>query len=338
MIKLLKIIPLVLAVCLLSGCAVTEEGVTPPVSSDFVSSESASSEPVSSEPVSSEPQTAPESVQFGDLLASMPEFGEEVRFYGYLDDTKYEDAADRLEGILDGYKHNISFVAYSLDGTRALGYNTRAEIFCACTVKAPYTLYCCLQMDKGVGSLDTEMIYEKKHYEPGTGDMQYSSFGTSFPLKTALDKSMRISDNVGYLMAVDYFGRDGYNEWISSLGCPSLKIKPTVWSLRAKSRELAVAWREIYKYFESDASHAEFLYNSCTNTAGNYGTAALDVDYSHKQGHNRSGDWLSYSDAGIVWKEGSPYIYAILTDAPGPSNYDAGVFADIMKIVHNELL
>ena len=331
MMKILKILPLLLALCLLFGCAATPKVNN---SSDPVSSEATSSAVVSSEPEPSEPQ-----VDYGDLLAGMPEFGKELLAYGELGSDEYGEALSRLSDLLSNYKREISVVAYSLDGSKALGYNTKATLFCACTVKAPYTLYCCKQMDVGVGSLDTEMVYEKKHYEPGTGDMQYSSFGTSFPLRTALDKSMRISDNVGYLMSVDYFGRDGYNEWIESLGCPSLKIKPTVWSLRAKALELAVAWREIHSYFESDAAHAQFLYNSCTNTAGNYGTAALDgVSYSHKQGHNRSGDWHAYSDAGIVWKEGAPYIYVILTDAPGPSDYDAGVFVDIMKIIHNELL
>ena len=167
--------------------------------------------------------------------------------------------------------------------------------------------------------------------------MQYSPFGTVFDMKTMLHKSMSISDNVGYLMSVDYFGRDGYNEWIKSRACPSLMIKPTVWSLRAKAQELALAWRDIYGYFREGGEYAEFLYNSCTGTAGNYSTENLGAEYSHKQGHNRSGDWTSYTDAGIVWKEGAPYILVILTDAPGPSVYDAKAFGEIANIIHNEL-
>ncbi len=273
----------------------------------------------------------------GDLLAAMTEHGKTIVSYGELKNESYSDALSRLESVLDAYTRNISLTAYSLDGKRAVTYNTEKEIFCACAVKAPYTLYACLQMEKGAATLDTKMTYEQKHYEPGTGDMQYSPFGTVFDMRTMLHKSMSISDNVGYMMAVDYFGRDGYNQWISSLSCPSLQIKPTVWSLRAKSHELARAWREIYNYFAKGGEYAEFLYDSCTGTAANYSTQSLDVEYSHKQGHNRSGDWKSYTDAGIVWKEGAPYILVILTDAPGPSDYDAGVFADIAKIVHEEL-
>ena len=280
----------------------------------------------------------PEQSRYDDLLSLMTDCGKSVAAYGDLERSEYSSALSELETVLDGYNKNISVVAYSLDNNKALAYNTEIDLFCACTVKAAYSLYACKEMEKGNGSLDTTMVYEKKHYEPGTGDMQYSSFGTVFDMKTIIDKSMRISDNVGYLMSVDYFGREGYNKWISDLGCESLQIKPTVWSLHAKAKDLATVWREIYEYFGTDTQYSEFLYNSCTGTPNNYATASLSgVEYSHKQGNNRSGDWLAYSDAGIVWKDGSPYIIVILTDAPGPSSYDAGVFADIIDIVHNKL-
>lgn len=257
---------------------------------------------------------------------------------GVLKDDRYAPYISQLQNILDGYSHNIALAVYSLDGTKGLAYNTNTQIFGACTVKAAYTLYACEQMESGNGSLDTQITYKQEHYEPGTGDMQYSPFGTVFTMETALHKSMSISDNVGYLMAVDYFGRDGYNTWVSTLGCDSLAIKPTVWSLRTKANDLVKIWCHIYDYFETDTEYARFLKSSCTNTAGNYATAALsDVEYSHKQGHNSTGDWLSLSDAGIVWKGDTPYIIAILTDAPGPSGYDASVFAQIIDIVHNDL-
>ena len=264
--------------------------------------------------------------------------GKKIAVTGELQNYEYSQDLLKLEAILNSHKYNISLSVYAVDGSKGLEYNTESEIFGACTVKAAYTLYACRQMDKGNGSLQTQITYQEKHYEPGTGDMQYSPFGTVFSMKTALGKSMSISDNVGYLMSVDFFGRDGYNEWASTLGCDSLKIKPTVWSLRTKANDLVKVWCEIYNYFESDAPHSKFLYDSCTGTAGNYATASLDgVKYSHKQGHNSTGDWLSYSDAGIVWKGDSPYIIAILTDAPGPNNYSATEFAKIIDIVHNKL-
>ena len=264
--------------------------------------------------------------------------GKKIVVSGALQDNQYTEKTAELQQILNSHKYNISLSVYAVDGSKGLDYNTETGIFGACTVKAAYTLYACKQMESGNGNLQTQMTYEQKHYEPGTGDMQYSPFGTVFLMETALHKSMSISDNVGYLMSVDYFGRDGYNTYMRELGCDSLQIKPTVWSLRTKADDLVKIWCEIYNYFGTDTEYARFLKNSCTNTAGNYATESLQgVEYSHKQGHNSTGDWLSFSDAGIVWKGDTPYIIAIITDAPGPNSYSRGEFAKIIDIVHNNL-
>ncbi len=324
-----KILPLMMILCLLTGTVACKNEKSDAVNTNSVTD--TSSELVSTEqPIASTPQytTPPSDISTNKTVAVT----------GELSGENYSQKIDELQSVLNGYTRNVSLAVYSIDGSKGLYYNTDAEIFGACTVKAAYTLYACKQMESGNGSLQTEMVYEQKHYEPGTGDMQYSPFGSVFTMETALSKSMSISDNVGYLMAVDYFGRDGYNDFINDLGCPSLAIKPTVWSLYTKAVDLVKVWCEIYNYFETDSEYARFMYNSCTNTAGNYITASLqDVEYSHKQGHNSTGDWLSLSDAGIVWKSDNPYIIAILTDAAGPSAYDAEVFEKIINIVHNDL-
>ncbi len=314
----------------------SEESVST-IESEVISENPPSSEisEITETPESSE---ITEDIPKEDLLSFINDHGKDIFFYGDLSKSEYDTAIADLEKVLDGYDKNVSLVAYSLDGKKALSYNTEADIFPASMIKAAYALYCCKQMEKGNGSLKTEMVYEKKHYEIGTGDMQYSPIGTVFTMDTIISKTMSISDNVGYLMMVDYFGRDGYNQWISDLGAPSLQIKPTVWCLSASAKEWAVVWRELSRYFETDSEHAKFLYNCCTNTKGNFATACLEgASYSHKQGHQRSGDWHSYSDAGIRWKEDKSYIYVILTDAPGPSAKEEKFFADIMTIVDTQL-
>lgn len=275
--------------------------------------------------------------EFGDLLTQIGG-GKKVTALGELSDSRYADAVSRLEVVLKGYSREISLVAYSLDNRKAVSFNAEAELFPACTVKAAYSLYNCLEMDKGNGSLDTKMKYEQKHYEPGTGDMQYKPVGTVFDMKTIIHKSMSISDNVGYMMQVDYFGRDPYNKWVSELGCSSLQIKPTVWALRAKADEHAVIWREIYRYFISGKQHSEFLYNTCTGTDGNFASKAItDAQYSHKQGFNRDTKWNSMSDAGIVWKGDNPYIIVILTNSEGITSSAQKVMDEAVNIIHNEL-
>lgn len=339
-VKKLFVYLLVLAVILLCSCKTisdspsvnetssqesTVESITESETESVVES---NNESVVPPPEAQPPIKAPQNVQSG----------KQIVVNDALKSEQYAQNIESLQTILDNHKYNISLCVYSVDGSKSLSYNTDTGIFGACTVKAAYTLYACKQMENGNGNLNVPITYEQKHYEPGTGDMQYSPFGTVFTMETALNKSMSISDNVGYLMAVDYFGRDGYNAYMRELGCDSLQIKPTVWSLRTKADDLVKIWCEIYNYFGTDTEYARFLKTSCTNTAGNYATESLDgVEYSHKQGHNSTGDWLSFSDAGIVWKGDVAYIIAIITDAPGPNSYSKGEFAKIIDIVHNKL-
>lgn len=307
---------------------IEETSVMPESSLDFS---------IESSEESSETELPPEEPK-EDLLPLIANHGEDLVFYGDLTKVEYGEPLARLESILDGYNKNAALVVYGLEDYKAISYNTEEMIFPASMIKAAYALYCCKEMEKGNGSLDTQMVYEKKHYEIGTGDLQYSPIGSTFDMATIIEKTMSISDNVGYLMMVDYFGREGYNQWITDLGAPSLQIKPTVWCLSANAKEWAIVWKEIYNYFKTDSEYARFLYNCCTGTAGNFATAGLEgVTYSHKQGHQRSGDWHSYSDAGIIWKDGGDYIFAILTDAPGPSTYEADFFKEVMNVVDNEL-
>ncbi len=278
--------------------------------------------------------------EYGDLLLQIPS-GKKITALGDLTDEKYLNAISRLETLLSGYSREVALVAYSLDNRKAVSFNADAEIFPACTIKAFYSLYNCLEMDKGNGSLDTKMEYKYEHRDPdwGTGDMKFSDYGTIFDLKTIITKSMSISDNVGYNMQVAYFGREGYNKWVNGLGCPSLQIKPTVWALRTKADEHAVMWREIYRYLISEeATHAEFLYSTCTGTEQNFASKALsDITYSHKQGFNSGGGWHSMSDAGIVWKDGNPYIIVMLTNSQGITSAAQNVMDEAIKIIHNEL-
>ncbi len=339
-----KIIAIVCVLCVtmcLSACQSANNTDTNSVASKPVISDTQSK---AEQDVTVKPPTA-DSVQ-SNTSSKLPQAvvpqvqttGKKIVVSGTLQDKQYTEKIAELQQILNSHKYNISLSVYAVDGSKGLDYNTETGIFGACTVKAAYTLYACKQMEAGNGSLQTDLTYQEKHYEPGTGDMQYSPFGTVFSMETALHKSMSISDNVGYLMSVDYFGRDGYNLYVNELGCSSLAIKPTVWSLKTKANDLVKIWCEIYNYFGTDTEYAKFLKSSCTNTAGNYATEVLSgVDYSHKQGHNSTGDWLSFSDAGIVWKGDTPYIIAILTDAPGPNSYSKGEFAKIIDIVHNDL-
>ena len=245
-------------------------------------------------------------IKWEDIIAA----GRDIKVFGDID----EDLSE-IETALDGYGQKISVLAYSLDGKKAIAYNTNQKYFSACTIKAGYVLSCCKQIDQGTYNADDVMTYESKHYHTGSGKIKNQPYGTKYSIKTLLHEALYISDNVAYEMLVDYFGHEYYNKMIKKLGCTGLELKG-LWSHNVTVNDLGILWSEIATYLESDSTMSETLRKACTNSPYNYGSQfTTDVDYSHKSGDN-FGDYAAYNDAGIMWGE-TPYVYVVLTNSEG---------------------
>jgi beta-lactamase class A len=191
----------------------------------------------------------------------------------------------------------------------------------------------CKLIDQGVADENTMMTYEEKYYHRGSGRIRKNPYGAKYSLKTLVNLSLSISDNVAYKMLSAYFGRDEYNAYMDQLGCKSLKLNG-MWASKANVRDYIKVWNEMYDYLVSDAKMAPVLKAACTNTDFNYGTETLadGIDYSHKSGDN-FGSAAAYNDAGIVWHD-KAYIYAIFTNSEG-TNYDIETVNSIMEIVYD---
>ena len=223
----------------------------------------------------------------------------------------------KIESILDGYGQKISIMAYSVDGKKAIAYNTDQKYFSACTIKAAYVLSCCKQIDKGLCSPEEMMAYESHHYHKGSGKIKNQAYGTKYSIKTLLHEALFISDNVAYEMLVDRFGHEYYNQMVTDLGCTGLKLRG-LWSHDVTVKDMVLLWQEIASYIESNKPMSEVMRKACTNSPFNYGCQFMNnIDYSHKSGDN-FGDAPAYNDAGIIWAK-NPYIYVVLTNSEGGS-------------------
>ena len=263
-------------------------------------------------------------------ISEIEEIGKELKLYGDISDKDISE----LESILKGYGKNISLIAYSKDGSRALAYNTSQTYFSACTIKIGYMLSICKQIDAGVADESELLTYESKHYHKGSGQIKNSAYGTKYSIGTLIHESLNISDNVAYEMLIDRFGFTEYNKMITDLGCTSIQLNG-LWASRAKVKDFILVWDSAYDYFTSDAKMASHIKNACTNTPFNYGTETLQgIDYSHKSGDN-FGYSAAYHDAGIVWDE-NPYIFAVFTNSEGKAT-DIKTVDRAMEIV-NELM
>lgn len=253
-----------------------------------------------------------------------------------LNDEETADAIRRIEEMIAGYDKDISFFAYSLDGSRAISYNCEQDYFSACTIKAGYMLYCCLAIEQGLASRDEVMYYQEKYYHGGSGRIKNAEYGTPYTLGELIELSLSVSDNIAYKMLFAYFGNAGYNRMVEELGVERLKLNSySVWNYKTTARDLAIIWRELYFYFRTDTEMANLFYRSCTNTPFNYATKMLDETYSHKSGDKFAPNPV-YNDAAIVWKD-MPYVVATLNSSEG-EDVDEEVVGTIVKLINDVIM
>lgn len=258
------------------------------------------------------------------------EHGKSVNVYG--DISPEDERVAELNNLLSGYGKNISIAALRKDGSKGLSYNTEQTYFSACTIKIGYILSCCKQIDAGLFSKDTVLTYQERHYHRGSGQIRNSPYGSTYTVEYLITQCLSISDNVAYTMLAEHFGYDYYNNMVNELGCTSINLNG-LWGRNVKTTDYIIIWNEVYDYFNSGTEMAQLLKKSCTNTPFNYGTISIDADYSHKSGDN-FGQLATYSDAGIVWADNSPYIFAVFTNSEGTYT-DSSLVNSAMQIVYN---
>ena len=257
--------------------------------------------------------------------------------YGDIDPTDEETAEvlEQIRGMIRAYDKRVSFCAYALDGSRAITYNCEEQYFSACTIKTGFLLYCCLAIEQGLTSVDEVMYYQEKYYHGGSGKIKDSAYGTPYTLGYLIQQALTISDNVAYEMLSAYFGHTGYNQMIETLELDRLKLGSSIWSHRMTARDLAIIWRELYFYFQTDTKMANLYYNACTNTPFNYATVYLKEKYSHKSGDN-FGKNAVYNDGAIIWAD-RPYVIAILNNSEGEPQ-DEKLVGTIVKLINDSLM
>lgn len=257
--------------------------------------------------------------------------------YGGIDpeDEETAEVLEQMRAMIRGYDKRVSFCAYALDGSRAITYNCEEQYFSASTIKASFLLYCCLAIEQGLTSADEVMYYQEKYYHSGSGKIKDSAYGTPYTLKYLIRQALTISDNAAYEMLSAYFGHSGYNRMIGTLGLDRLKLSSSIWSNRMTARDLAIIWRELYFYFQTDTDMANLYYNACTNTPLNYATIYLKEKYSHKSGDN-FGTYAAYNDGAIVWAD-RPYVIAILTNSEGEAQ-DIRLVGNLVKLINDSLM
>ncbi|MZP31322.1 serine hydrolase [Heliobacterium undosum] len=88
----------------------------------------------------------------------------------------------------------------------------------ASTHKVPTVMYLYSLAAQGKVDLDAKLTYTSQYYRQGTGILQTKPYGGQYTLRELGRLSIVYSDNVAWVMLLDYLGRENVNNYMRSLG------------------------------------------------------------------------------------------------------------------------
>ncbi len=189
-----------------------------------------------------------------------------VNGQGYYLPSSLEYNLDYQLSCLGG---TCSFILLDLDSGIMISKNGNTYMGTASTVKMPYMLYCLKEMEDGYPSMDEDMTYTTQDAHGGSSIINTYPFGSKWTIKEIMQTIFDHSDNVGYFMLQRRFGIDGYNDYLSSIGCRT----SVSWSNRWGSIcacDSAKEWIQMYDYIYH-GRYADFIrYGFSHSCASNF--------------------------------------------------------------------
>ncbi len=253
-----------------------------------------------------------------------------------LKNTKYnvsENLQNDLNSTISNYPYDSSYLVVSLTDGMSFGYNIDTSYSSGSTIKAAYALYIYKLVADGKANLEDKIAYEAKFYNKGTGNIKNSAYGTEYTVKDLINQMIHESDNVAYLMLLNKYKWDGFNEMLDDLGTPESHLSNTSRWGKLSCRSSAIIWQEIYRFSKTDAEGQE-LYDLLLNAKYNYFKEILPDNVSaSKTGFTE----MVVHETGIVNIGQNPYIVIILSSTGGDMNraynHVKNVFAKISPIL-----
>lgn len=297
--------------------------------SDSESQTETETEPVTETDSDTETEHTPDTetdTSWIDGLPDMPEYDADTLGIkgGYTPDAALASALTDAIAVFD---RPISFFAVDLDSGTSLSYNALDKHNAASIIKAAYVYYVCRQIDAGNASLDEKLTYTAADTVYGDGVIGKAGLDKEYTLYQVIYYTVVSSDNEGYYMLLRRFGRTGYDEMITSLGCTTALVSGTRWP-DITALDMAKIWQEIYDY-KDETETGKMLYDLFSEVEYmNFIEIALDVPVANKAGWNSK----YFSDSGVVESEHSTYILVILSDG-SYFNSVKSQFYDVVRAV-----
>ena len=229
---------------------------------------------------------------------------------------------------------DVGYVLYDIDSGAAVAYNADQYFMPASSVKAPFMMYGLKRMDQGYSNLDTMLTYTAAQQHGGSGIIQNAAYGTQYSIRTLYQYIADYSDNVAYYMLQDHFGIDGYNNYISGLGCKtSLRKGVDRWGVVCAT-DAAREWNDIWNYLRSgpQAAFARKIYSS---TCGANFRNQLGNKYTVYEKSGWTDGSNGYHNETALVRAPHPYIIICLSNRP--SSQRMMDVAQVSENIHNAM-
>ncbi len=259
---------------------------------------------------------------------------EDHGFLPALGSVEKSEKMDALKAKVEAFiaqqsgKYGVYFI--DLATGEHFGINDRDEYIAASSTKLPMNVMLYTKIESG--EIDPEMVlkYQKEDFEPGTGIIQNSSYGTEYTVRETSKLSITHSDNCGINMIIRILGIEEICQYILDLGGDIYYDDRH----RTSPHDLGLVIQEFYRLYVNNPELYGELVTNLENTLWNDRINALlpkEVKVAHKIGNQTR----TANDVGIVFAS-HPYALAVMTD-----NVDFGTackkIGELSKIIYDEV-
>lgn len=250
-------------------------------------------DPVAEPAAEPEPAPEPEPTE-AELLADAPvvsatsESGVSVTAPdGFLATEAFAQVDAEIAALRNqGYSVGVSLV--DLQTGRSISYNADERLYPASSIKA---LYCAMVCETSGGS-------------GGMADV--------------MERCLVNSSNEDYEALIGTYGMPAFGAWLGAHGATEAAYDGSIWYYpEISAGELAACWQEIYRFGTSgEAGGAELAgYLARTNYTPAGALLRDECEVWAKPGwFPDNGELVATNDAGVVFSESGPYVFAVMTD------------------------
>ncbi len=246
--------------------------------------------------------------------------------------VSYRTLEKEIIDLIDQKQGTYGVYVMDLNTGQICGVNEDTVFHAASTFKVPVNLYLFQQIAEGKINPHKKLIYKEKHYEGGTGILQYKKYGSRYTIQELAKYSIVYSDNVATNMLLELLGKKNVKKMMSDLGGHIVDYSKNT----TCPRDMAIYLEALLQFNEEHPDEGELLIKYLKNTVFNDRIPPLlpeGTEVAHK-----IGNWPaqgSYHDVGIVYHPSHPYIISLFSkDAPN-SDYAYQVLQQISRLVYD---